>query len=309
MKSRLYSWSNIKRDMRRNWQSYLMILPALTVIIIFHYAPMYGIQLAFKNYRVLDGITGSPWVGLKHFNKFFQSHSFGQVIGNTLRISLLAILFGFPPPILFALFFNEVRHKRFRKTIQTVTYIPHFISTTVLVAMMFTFCNQSTGIINLLLVRIFGIEPVPLMQSERWFTFMFIISGIWQDMGYGAILYIATLSTVDPGLHEAAIIDGANRGQRILYINVPCLLPTISIMLILRMGSVISVGFEKVFLMQNSLNLNVSEVLSTYVYKLGLVNSRYDFSTAVNLFTSVVNCVILITVNTISRKVSENSLW
>ena len=204
---------------------------------------------------------------------------------------------------------NEVRHKRFQKAIQTITYIPHFISITVLVAMLFTFCNQSTGIINLLLGKFFHMQPVPLMQSERWFLFMFILSGIWQDMGYGSILYIATLSTVDPCLHEAAIIDGAHRGQRIWHINLPCLTPTIVIMLIMRMGSVINVGFEKVFLMQNSLNMNVSEVLSTYVYRLGLINSRYDFSTAVNLFTSVVNCTMLVAVNAISRKVSDHSLW
>lgn len=299
----------IQKDMKRNWQSYLMILPALAFVLLFCYAPMYGVQLAFRDYRVLDGIAGSPWVGLKHLERFFAGHNSLQVIGNTLKVSLTAIVFGFPPPILFALLLNEVRHKRFQKTIQTITYIPHFISITVLVAMLFTFCNQSTGIINLLLGKFFHMQPVPLMQSERWFLFMFILSGIWQDMGYGSILYIATLSTVDPCLHEAAIIDGAHRGQRIWHINLPCLTPTIVIMLIMRMGSVINVGFEKVFLMQNSLNTNVSEVLSTYVYKLGLINSRYDFSTAVNLFTSVVNCTMLVAVNAISRKVSDHSLW
>lgn len=295
--------------MRTNYQSYLMIVPALAFIILFCYVPMYGVQLAFKNYRVLDGITGSPWVGFRHFSRFFGAHNSWQVILNTLRVSLLAIAFGFPVPIVFALLFNEVRHKSYRKTIQTVTYVPHFISTTVMVAMMFSFTNQSTGIINILLGKVFGIAPIPFMQSERWFMFMFIASGIWQSTGYSAILYIATLSTVDPEMHEAAVIDGANRGQRMLHINLPSLLPTIVVMLILRMGSVISVGFEKVFLMQNSLNMNVSEVLSTYVFKLGLVNSRYDFSTAVNLFTSVVNCTMLIMVNAISRRISENNLW
>ena len=209
----------IQKDMKRNWQSYLMILPALAFVLLFCYAPMYGVQLAFRDYRVLDGIAGSPWVGLKHLERFFAGHNSLQVIGNTLKVSLTAIVFGFPPPILFALLLNEVRHKRFQKTIQTITYIPHFISITVLVAMLFTFCNQSTGIINLLLGKFFHMQPVPLMQSERWFLFMFILSGIWQDMGYGSILYIATLSTVDPCLHEAAIIDGAHRGQRIWHIN------------------------------------------------------------------------------------------
>ena len=301
--------SGFRTDLRKNYQFYLMILPALLMVLLFCYGPMYGLQLAFKNYRVLDGIAGSPWVGLKHFQRFFNSHSFAQVIGNTLRISLFAILFGFPPPIIFALLFNELRHRHFQKVVQTVTYIPHFISMTVLVAMLFTFCNQTTGIVNILLGKFFGIAPIPLMQSDKWFVFMFILSGIWQDMGYGSILYIATLSTVDPGLHEAAIIDGANRGQRIWHINLPCLMPTIVIMLIMRTGSVITVGFEKVYLMQNTMNISVSEVLSTYVYKLGLVNSRYDFSTAVNLFTSVVNCVMLVLVNWFAGRVSENSLW
>lgn len=296
-------------DIKRNYQIYLMILPALLMVLLFCYGPMYGIQIAFKNYRVLEGITGSPWVGLKHFDRFFSSASSTKVIFNTLKISFAAILFGFPPPIIFALFFNEIRHKKFQKTIQTITYIPHFISITVLVAMLFIFCNQTTGIINILLGKVFGIDPVPLMQSKKWFMFMFIISGIWKDTGYGSILYIATLSTVDPALHEAATIDGANRGQRMWHINLPAILPTIIIMLIMRTGNIITVGFEKIFLMQNNLNLEVSEVLSTYVYKLGLINNRYDFSTAVNLFTSVVNCAMLLMVNTISRKISDTSLW
>ncbi len=304
-----YTWKNIKMDMRANYQCYLMILPALFITILFHYVPMYGIQIAFKNYRVLQGIAGSPWVGMKHFNRFFSSHDFTLILGNTLRISLLTILFGFPAPIIFALFFNEIRHRAYQKTIQMVTYMPHFISTTVLVSMLFTMFNQRTGIINNLLAQTVGITPIPFMQSEKWFDFMYVFSGIWQNMGYSAILYIAALTAVDPALHEAAIIDGANRMQRIWHINIPSILPTIVIMLIMRTGSIINVGFEKVFLMQNTLNLNVSEVLSTYVYRLGLINNRFDYSTAVNLFICVVNCTMLLIVNTISRRLNQTSLW
>ncbi len=300
--------NSLAKDIKRNYQFYLMILPALAVVILFIYTPMYGVQLALKDYKFLKGVSGSSWIGLNHFRRFFTSYSFWQVIGNTLRISTAALVFGFPPPIIFALLLNEVKNGRFKKTVQTVTYIPHFISTTVLVAMLFAFCNQTTGIINIFLSKL-GMDPQPFMQSEKWFVFMFVISGIWQSTGYNSILYIATLSSVDPQLHEAAIIDGANRLQRIIHINIPALLPTIVVMLIMRTGTIITVGFEKVYLMQNALNMNVSEVLSTYVYKIGLIDTRYDFSTAVNLFTSVVNCSMLIFVNWISGKVSENSLW
>ena len=296
------------KDLKRNYQFYIMTLPALGVVLLFIYAPMYGIQLALKDYKFLQGVSGSTWIGLEHFRRFFSSYSFLQVIGNTLRISISAILFGFPPPILFALLLNEVKNERFKKCVQTVTYIPHFISTTVLVAMLFAFCNQTTGIVNIFLTKL-GLEAQPFMQSEKWFVFMFVISGVWQSTGYNSILYIATLSSVDPQLHEAAIIDGANRFQRIVHINLPALLPTIIVMLILRTGTVITVGFEKVYLMQNALNMNVSEVLSTYVYKIGLIDTRYDFSTTVNLFTSVVNCSMLLIVNWISNRVSKNGLW
>ncbi|MEG0766144.1 MAG: ABC transporter permease subunit [Clostridia bacterium] len=299
----------IANDLKKNYQLYLLILPALAVVIIFHYVPMYGIQLAFKDYRGVLGITGSHWVGFKHFIKLFSSYNFNIILMNTLSISFYSIVFAFPPPILFALLLNELRSEKFKKVVQTVTYIPHFISTTILVAMLFAMFNQSTGIVNIGLNNLFGVQPIPFMQWDRWFRFIFVFSGIWQVAGFGAILYIAVLSTVDPSLHEAAIIDGANRLQRVWYINVPCLIPTIVILLILRTGSIISVGFEKVFLMQNTLNLHVSEVLSTYVYKLGLIDTRYDFSTAVGLFTSLVNCMMLLLVNMISRALGENSLW
>ncbi len=300
--------NSLVKDLKRNYQFYIMVLPALAVVILFIYVPMYGVQLAFKNYKFLKGVAGSPWVGLAHFRRFFSTYSFWQVIGNTLRISTSALVFGFPPPIIFALLLNEVKNARFKKMVQTVTYIPHFISTTVLVAMLFAFCNQTTGIINIFLQKL-GMSTQPFMQSEKWFVFMFVISGIWQSTGYNSILYIATLSTVDPQLHEAAIIDGANRFQRITHVNLPALIPTIVVMLILRTGTIITVGFEKVYLMQNALNMNVSEVLSTYVYKIGLIDTRYDFSTAVNLFTSVVNCSMILIVNWISGRVSKNSLW
>ena len=301
----------IQKDMKRNWQSYLMILPALAFVLLFCYAPMYGVQLAFRDYRVLDGIAGSPWVGLKHLERFFAGHNSLQVIGNTLKVSLTAIVFGFPPPILFALLLNEVRHKRFQKTIQTITYIPHFISITVLVAMLFTFCNQSTGIINLLLGKFFHMQPVPLMQSERWFLFMFILSGIWQDMGYGSILYIATLSTVDPCLHEAAIIDGATRMRRIWHIDLPTLKPTMVICFIMDCGNIMNVGYEKMLLMQNDLNRATTEIISTYVYAqgIGTGSPNYSYATAIGLFNSVINFLLIVVVNQVSKRLGQSSLW
>ena len=302
--------SRLWRAIAKNWGLYLLIAPSFILLLFFTYFPMYGVQIAFKDYNLMAGITRSPWADpwYKYFQRFFNSYQSELVIKNTLLLGLYSIAAGYPIPILLGLLINQMRPGKFRRVYQTVTYIPHFISTVVLVGMLNLFLSPRSGLINHFL-GLFGIDAIHFMGDPGWFRPVFILSGIWQDMGYGSILYIATLSTVDPCLHEAAIIDGAHRGQRIWHINLPCLTPTIVIMLIMRMGSVINVGFEKVFLMQNSLNMNVSEVLSTYVYRLGLINSRYDFSTAVNLFTSVVNCTMLVAVNAISRKVSDHSLW
>lgn len=296
------------RDLTQHYQLLLLILPAIAMVILFNYVPMYGIQLAFKDYRVADGIWGSKWVGFKHFRRFFDSYYFTTVIRNTLVISILTIIVGFVFPLVFALMLNEVKNSRFKKLVQTVTYAPHFISVTVMVGMLFAFLSPTSGIINVI-IQWFGGEPIAFMQEESWFVPVYLISEQWQNLGWGAIIYIAVLSSVDTELYEAAAIDGATRMQRIRHINLPCLKPTAMIMLIMSTGSVLGVGFEKVYLMQTPLNLSVSEVLSTYVYKIGLVNSQYEFSTAVGLFTSVINLVVLLIVNRISRKIGEESLW
>ncbi|MCM3205847.1 ABC transporter permease subunit [Paenibacillus sp. CC-CFT742] len=292
----------------RNWQLYLFIAPAFLYFLIFHYGPMYGIQIAFKNYNPVRGVFGSPWVGFDHFVRFFESYYFWDLMWNTLAISLYELAVGFPIPIILALAFNELKHKRFKKLVQTVTYAPHFISVVVMVGMVIAFLSPSTGIL-IRFMEWMGIDAPSFLTSPAWFKTVYVLSGVWQSAGWGTIIYLAALSGVDPGLHEAAIIDGANRLQRIRHINIPVLVPTMTILLILNMGSLLGVGFEKILLMQNPLNMESSDVISTFVYRSGLENAQYSFSTAVGLFNSVINAFLLVTVNQIVRKTSENSLW
>ncbi|NUU75957.1 MULTISPECIES: ABC transporter permease [Paenibacillus] len=292
----------------RNWELYLFIAPAFLYFLIFHYGPMYGIQIAFKNYNPVRGVFGSSWVGFDHFVRFFESYYFWDLMWNTLSISLYELAVGFPIPIILALAFNELKHKRFKKLVQTVTYAPHFISVVVMVGMVIAFLSPSTGIL-IRFVEWMGIDAPAFLTSPAWFKTVYVLSGVWQSAGWGTIIYLAALSAVDPGLHEAAIIDGANRLQRIRHINIPVLVPTMTILLILNMGSLLGVGFEKILLMQNPLNMESSDVISTFVYRSGLENAQYSFSTAVGLFNSVINAFLLVTVNQIVRKTSENSLW
>lgn len=296
------------RLVARNWQLYLFLLPAVIVFVIFYYSPMYGVQIAFKDFRANLGITGSPWVGLKHFERFVTTLSFSTLMTNTLRISLMTLVLGFPVPILFALLINEIRFTRYRKAIQTISYAPHFISTVVMVSMLTIFLDKNYGIVNKL-IGVLGIGPYDFMTKGSWFAAIYVISGIWQNVGWDAILYIAALAGVDMELHEAAMIDGATRLKRIIHINIPSILPTITIMLILACGKVMSVGFEKVFLMQNPLNTSHSEIISTFVYKAGLQSAQYSFSTAIGLFNSVINLILLLSVNTLAKKLGETSLW
>ena len=292
----------------RNWELYVFIAPAFLYFLIFHYGPMYGIQIAFKNYNPVRGVFGSPWVGFDHFVRFFESYYFWDLMWNTLAISLYELAVGFPIPIILALAFNELKHKRFKKLVQTVTYAPHFISVVVMVGMVIAFLSPSTGIL-IRFVEWMGIDAPSFLTSPAWFKTVYVLSGVWQSAGWGTIIYLAALSGVEPGLHEAAIIDGANRLQRIRHINIPVLVPTMTILLILNMGSLLGVGFEKILLMQNPLNMESSDVISTFVYRSGLENAQYSFSTAVGLFNSVINAFLLVTVNQIVRKTSENSLW
>lgn len=292
----------------RNWQLYVLLLPVIAYFVIFEYFPMYGVQIAFKDFIAKKGIWGSPWVGFKHFHRFFDSYFFWRLLKNTLGISLYQLVVGFPVPILLALMINEVRQSKLRKFVQTVTYAPHFLSTVVMVGLIFIFLNPNTGMVNHFL-KLFGIEPISFMTEAGWFKTIYVFSGVWQQMGWSSIIYLAALSGIDPQQHEAARVDGANRIQRIWHINIPGILPTIVILLILQMGSLMGVGFEKVFLMQNNLNMDSSDVISTYVYRSGILGAQYSFSAAVGLFNSVVNFILLILVNFISRRLNQTALW
>ena len=297
------TWKCIKRD----WRLYVFLLIPVAYILIFAYYPMLGIQIAFKKYSAVGGIWGSKWVGLANFQKFFKSYQFQRVLANTLRLSLYSLAFGFPVPILFALLANTVNSARYKKITQTIVNLPHFISVVVLVSMVNQVFGSRTGLYGLALT---GSYPPDLFADANSFQHLYIWSGVWQNFGWNAIIYIAALTSVSPDLHEAAQIDGASRLQRVIHIDFPSILPTIVIMLILRVGQIMNIGFEKTFLMQNSLNLARSEVISTYVYKQGLTGKTdFSYSTAINLFNSVINMVLITSVNWISRKVGETSLW
>lgn len=290
------------------WQLYAFLLPALVILILFSYVPMYGVQLAFRDYNPIMGITGSPWVGFEHFTRFFNSYQFKQLISNTLILSLYSLIVGFPIPIILALALNQVKNSKFKKFVQTVTYAPHFISVVVLVGMLGIFFSVNGGLVNEV-IKMFGGEPTLFMGEVKYFRHMYVWSGIWQSMGWSAVIYLAALSGVSPELHEAATVDGATKLKRIWHIDLPTILPTIVTLLILNCGSVMSMGFEKSFLMQNPLNMENSEIIATYVYKMGLINAEYGFSTAVGLFNSVINCILLVTVNKVSKKIGQDGLW
>jgi putative aldouronate transport system permease protein len=299
--------ATVKR-IKKNWDLYLLILPVMAFFIIFEYVPMYGVQIAFKDFIATKGITGSPWVGFKHFERFFDSYYFWRLIKNTLGIGVYQLLLGFPVPIALALLINEVRSKRFSRFVQTVTYAPHFLSTVVMVGMLFIFLSPQTGILNGLITWFRG-APIDFLTEPAWFKSIYVGSGVWQQMGWSSIIYLAALTGIDPQLHEAARVDGASRWQRIWHINLPGIMPTITILLILNMGSLLSVGFEKVFLMQNSLNMSASDIISTHVYRKGIIDGQYSYSAAVGLFNSIVNFTLLVMVNRIARKVNDTSLW
>lgn len=293
----------------KSWQLWILVAPALIYLIIFRYYPMYGATLAFKEYDPWKGIMGSPWVGFKHFTNFFKSYMFLRVVGNTMLISLYSLALGFPFPIILAILVNELERRRFKKTVQMVTYLPYFISTVVMVTIITEALHPRNGIITLML-QFMGLGGSSNMMGDAGlFRTIYVLSGIWQHTGYSSIIYIAALSGVDPSLHEAAIVDGATKRQRIRHIDFPAILPTAVILLVLNAGRIMNVGFEKTFLMQNDMNLRTSEVIATYVYKVGLINANFSFATAVGLFNSLINLILLITMNRISRRISETSLW
>jgi putative aldouronate transport system permease protein len=269
---------------------------------------MYGVQIAFKNFVASKGIWGSHWAGFVHFERFFNSYYFWRLIKNTIGISLYTLIVGFPIPLLLALMINEIGNMPFKRFVQTVTYAPHFLSTVVMVGMILMFLDPKNGIVNLFL-RFFGFSPINFMIEPEWFKSIYVWSGVWQHMGWNSIIYLAALAGIDPTLHEAAKVDGASRLRRIWHINLPGILPTVVILLILNVGHLMSVGFEKIYLMQNDLNKESSEVISTYVYTSGILGAQYSFAAAVGLFNSVVNFALLVSVNYAARKLNETSLW
>ena len=291
-------------EVRRSRPLYLLMLPSIIIFALFTYYPMYGIVIAFKNFTPAEGIMGSSWAGLKYFKQYFNSYQFGLTIKNTIIISLYTIAVTFPLPVIMGLLVNQMKAQKFKKFFQVSTYLPHFISTVVMAGMLILFLSPSTGIIAKL-VGLLGFKLPNLMGSAKAFPHIYVWSEAWQHVGWDSILYIATLSSVDPTLYEAATMDGANKWHKMIHIDVPALLPTATIMFIMRMGSVMSIGFEKAYALQTDMNLPASEILSTYVYRIGLLNGDYGYSTAVGLFNSVVNVILLIFVNWVVKKLND----
>lgn len=302
----------ISIQLRKHHQLLYFMIPGLLYLLIFHYYPMFGVQIAFKDFVAAKGIWNSPWVGFEHFKKFFNSFYFGRVVTNTISISMYQIAAQFPLSVIFALVLNVVRNERFKKITQTITYVPHFISVVVLVGILNQILDPVAGLYgNLYRTFVADNYPKAIVSQSGAFVHLYVWSGIWQNLGWSSIVYIAALSNVNPELHESATIDGASRFARIIHIDLPCILPTASIMLILRFGQIMGVGFEKVYLMQNNMNLIKSEIIATYVYKVGMTpGGSFSYASAIGLFNSVVNCLMLILVNGISRKFNEGgSLW
>lgn len=297
----------IKKDFKRNNILYLMFLPVLAYYVIFHYGPMYGLQIAFKDFRPGLGILGSPWIGLDNFIEFFNAHRFDRLIRNTVQLNLYELIFGFPAPIILALLLNEVKNKYFKRTVQTVSYLPHFISTIVMCGMVLDFVSYE-GIITDI-VTFFGGERVSLLSKSDNFRSIFVASSIWQGAGWGSIVYFAAISSIDPELYQAAIVDGANRFRQAIHITIPGIMPTIIILFILNMGRLMNVNFEKVILLYSPAIYETADVISSYIYRKGLVEMKLSFSAAVGLFNSLINFIFLLTANYIIRRFSETSLW
>lgn len=296
------------KALRRHWQLYLLVIVPLAYFVIFKYVPMTNAVIAFKNYSPVRGIWDSPWVGFRHFELFFNNPVFWRLMKNTLILSGYAVLAGFPLPILLALALNEVRHKFFRKTVQMVTYAPYFISTVVVVSMLVLILAPRLGIFG----RIFGFFDLPapdLLGNPDFFRHVYVWSDVWQTTGYSAVIYMAALSAVDPALYESAKVDGASRLRRIWHVDIPSIMPTAVIILILSVGNIMAIGFEKAFLLQNPLNLSQSEIIATYVYKTGLLNADFSMATAVGLFNSVINLLLLVAVNWAGKRLTGSGLW
>ena len=311
-KERKWTIQAVRRDIKMNWQIYLLAVPIIAYFIIFNYIPMAGISMAFQNYDMNKGFLGAgiDWVGFKHFQEFITGPFFWRLVRNTFLISFYSLIFSFPMPIIFALMLNEVKNQYFKKAVQTLSYLPYFISMVVICGLIKDFCEQG-GMLSSLAQALgaYGGAPTALLQKKELFRVIYVGSDIWAGIGFGSIIYLAALSSIDQELYEAAVIDGAGRWKQTWHITLPGIAPTIIIMLIMRMGSLFSVGFEKIILLYNDLTMEVADVISSYTYRIGIIATRYDFSTAVGLFNSVINFALLIITNTISRKVSETSLF
>ncbi len=297
-------------DIRSNWQLYAMIAIPFIWLVIFAYMPMYGAQIAFKNYRPVDGILGSEWVGLKHFIRFFNSPQCWQLVRNTVSISVYSLLASVPLPIMLALGFNYLKNQHFKKAVQMVTYLPHFLSTVIIVSLIMMMFNSHNGVISLALEKLTGKE-MNILGQAKYYRHLYVWSGVWQGIGWSSILYVSALAGVDPSLHEAAVIDGASKIKRVWHIDLPCILPTVAIMLVKSMGTILSVGFDKTFMMQNPTNLDVSEVFSTYEYKRGIAAAipEYSYPAAIGLSTSIISFMFVMTSNKLSNKLSGYGLW
>lgn len=295
----------------KHWQLYLFLVIPVILVFVFSYIPMAGVQLAFKKYNMNLGIMGSPWIGFDNFLKFFHNYQFWRLLRNTLSLSLYGLLAGFPIPIMLALLLNSMSNRKYKKFIQTVTYLPHFISTVVMVGLIIQLLNPRIGLYGIIYNAVTGNNAPDILGSATAFPHIYVLSGVWQSMGWNSIIYMAALAGVDAELHEAAQMDGASKFQRILHIDLPSILPTAIMLLILNTGSIMNVGFEKAFLMQNNLNMRSSEVISTYVYKMGLESATgdYGYATAIGLFNSVINLILIVSVNATSKRVTEQSLW
>ena len=286
----------------------LLLLPCMVYFILFHYIPMWGVLIAFKDFKVFKGFQNSEWVGFKYFMLFFKSYDMFPVIRNTFLLGAYSIIWGFPMPLIFALVLNEVRNLKFKKLVQTVSYMPHFLSTVVVVGIIQLVLSSTNGVANQVISNL-GFEKINFLQKSAYFRSIYIVSDIWQGMGWGAIVYIAALASIDPQLYEAAVIDGANKFVQLVKITLPCIAPTIITLLLLRVGRVLGVGFEKVFLLQNPTIYSTSDVISTFVYRQGMTEGNFSYGTAVGLFNTVINLVFLVSSNTLAKKFSETSLW
>jgi putative aldouronate transport system permease protein len=293
---------------KKEWQIYILLAPTIVWFLVFLYKPMYGLQIAFKDYSVFKGITQSPWVGLEHFYTLFENDQFIRAVKNTVIISGASLIFGFPVPILLALMFNEVINPKFKKTAQTIVYLPHFISAVIIAGIVITAFAPSTGVINLFLKAI-GYDPIYFLTKPEWFRTIFVGTGIWQEAGFGSIVFLAAIAGVNPSLYESAVVDGATRFQMMYKITLPCILPTILIMLIIRIGNILEVGFEMIIMLYQPATYQTADVISTFIYRQGLQAAQYDLAAAAGLFNAVIAFMLVIAANTISKRVSKTSLW